>query len=146
MLGKGAALGPLDIQLGDMSALTFVQIVEELGEQASPVLRAQARQAELILKDWADKVCKAINRSHKGLMGWRGCELADTLTSGDMYHSQPINFSTAKRLHMRVSAEVPKSVYALLNVRLDQLRRLRELQDQVLIEKTAPPTSAARTR
>jgi len=144
-LGKGAALGPLDIQLGGTSALYFVQIVKELGENASPVLRAQARQAELILKDWADKVCKAINRTHKGFMGWRGCELANTLTSGDMYHGQSINFSTAKRLHMRVSAKVPKSVYGLLNVRLDQLRRLRELQDQVLIEKTAPPNSASKT-
>jgi hypothetical protein len=137
-LGKGAALGPLDLQYGNMRARDVVQIAEELGEEAPPEWRAAARDAKRALGDWTKEVCERINRHHKGIFGWRGCALANALTNGEMYHGQAINFALAKRLHMRVSTKVPKSAYVLVSVRLEQLRRLRELESQInLVEKAS---------
>jgi len=137
-LGKGAALGPVDIQFRGRPARDIVQIADELGDHAPPALRADAREARRMLADWSQKVCKATNRRHKGFAGWRGCELAGLLTNGSLSHSQSISYAMARRLHMHVSRKVPKSAYALLSARLEMLRRLRELQEQVLIEKVGP--------
>jgi len=137
-MGKGAALGPIDVQFAGRPAHDIIRIVEELGNDASAEWRSLAKNAKRVLKDWSSDVCKLINKSHKGWFGRRGCALAVTLTSGEMYHGRSINFSEAKKLHINVSDDFAKSVFALLNVRLEQLRRLRELEAQInLVEKHA---------
>lgn len=134
-MARGAALGPLDIQIRGPSfsgsARHIIEIAEKLGDDADIELQVAAKEAKLTLENHAKNVCAVMNRAHKGLFGWRGCELANTLTKGDMQHSEAINFAMAKRLHMRVARDIPKAVYALISVRLAQLRRLRELQKQV---------------
>ena len=128
VMGRAAELGPIDLKLGDWSARDLVRTAEELGESASEELRLLAKNATKALKDETRRVCRLINRAHKGLLGWRRCALAKALTSGDMPHEQGIQFRLAKKLHMNVRQGVPKSLYAILNLRREQLVRLREIQ------------------
>jgi membrane-bound ClpP family serine protease len=131
-LARGAALGPLDLQMRtadyQVSARHLIEIAEQLGDDADVGLKIAAREARLALDSHAKDVCAVVNRAHKGFMGRRGCDLANKLTKGDMLHSRGINLSVAKKLRVNVTPDMPKSVYALINTRLTQLRRLRELQ------------------
>lgn len=127
-MGRGAELGPFDLLFNGRPARDLIRLAEELGDKAPPGLRLDAIEATRALKEEARKVCKVINRTHKGFLGWRGCELANKLTSGDFPHSFGISFKQARKLHMNVRKSVPKSVYVLLNARMEQLARLRELQ------------------
>ncbi|MDE2133009.1 MAG: hypothetical protein KGJ49_00235 [Alphaproteobacteria bacterium] len=137
-MGKVAALGPVDLQIGGWSAREIVKLVKELGDEAAPELKLIARDAEKALKDETKKINRLINRRHKGFLGWRGSFLAKALTSGDMHHGETISLKDAKRLHIRVKQNVPKSVYGLISLRLEQLRRLRELEAQgVLVQLPA---------
>lgn len=137
-MGKVAALGPTDLQIGGWSAREIVKVVNELGDEAAPGDKLLAREAEKALKDETKKINRLINRRHKGFLGWRGSFLAKALTSGDMHHGETISFKDAKKLHIRVTQNIPKSVYGLISLRLGQLRRLRELEAQgVLVQRPA---------
>jgi len=126
-LAKDAALGPIDLRLGYGSARDIMKIAEELGDGAPPEIRLAALEAKKELRDEVKKACELISPAHKGFLGWRGCTLAKTLTSGEMPHGRLIDYREAKRLGINVYSRMPKSIYELISIRSMQLKRLREL-------------------
>ncbi len=130
-LGKGATLGPMDIQMNGIPARDFIRLAEELGENADPGLRLLAMQASRALRDETKRVCALINRRHKGWFGLRGCALAQKLTEGDMYHGEPIRYKKARRLGVKAERRVPDMLYPFISTRREQLKALRQLDAQI---------------
>lgn len=145
VMGQGAALGPIDLQYNGRPIHDLIRIADELGDNAPAGLRLDAIDAKRWAKEQTKKACDAINRAHKGLLGWRGCELARKLTSGDIPHGQGISLKQARKLHIKARKGVPKSVYALLSARMEQLARLRELQ-RTKVEQTGEKSAAIEQR
>ena len=131
ILGRGAGLSPVDMQLAGWPARDWIQLAKERGDKASEEVLMLAKTAERLLKDETRKVCELINRRHKGWFGWRGCSLARELTSGDRFHGEIIRYSQAKRLGINASNRLPRILYEFISMRREQLRLLRELEEQI---------------
>lgn len=141
--GKAAVLGPTDLIIGGVPARDWVTLAEELGENAPADVRILARDAKRALRGETQRMCKLINRRHKGFLGFRGCDLARFLNEGDLHHGTAIGLKKARELHIRTSAKMPASISALVALRLEQLRRFRELELQItLVEKSAAGVSS----
>ncbi len=138
-MGKGAVLSPVDLQIWPYgSARELVQLARKMGDDAPPDIALAAKEAEKRLQDETTKIDALINWRHKGFFGWRGNSLATALTSGEVSHSESIGYKKARKLHISACLDVPKSVFGLITLRLEQLRRLRELEGQInLIERPA---------
>lgn len=75
-MGGDAELGPIDLRYGPWSARDLVRIADELGEEAPADLQLVAHEAANALEGETDRVCKLINRRHKGgsageVVSWR---------------------------------------------------------------------------
>ena len=124
-LGKGASLGPLDMQSYGVRARDIVQTAEELGDNESEELRLAAKDAARALKEEVNRVCTRINPRHKGWFGLAGCTLAENLTLGESPHWEPIRYREAKRLGINVSKKLPDLLYGCVTRRRAQLRQLQ---------------------
>jgi hypothetical protein len=131
--GAGANLGPYDLFFNGVSARDLVHMAKRLGERAPLGLQIEAQAAEKALTDEARKTCARISRAHKGIFGWRGCSLAEKLTRGDLYHGERILFRQAQRLGIKAQQGIPKSLYSFISERREQLRKLRELEEQLTL-------------
>ncbi|AEA34197.1 SDH family Clp fold serine proteinase [Hippea maritima] len=110
-----AVLGPVDPQLGNEPAASIVKIKE--------LKDAKDISDETLVK--IDISQKALNQMHntvKSLLLKKGYNeesanrIASELSSGKWTHDYPITVEQAKKLGLKISTDVPKEVYALMEL------------------------------
>ena len=121
IMGEHAVLGPVDPQLGEYPAASIIRAIED-----KPI--AQVDDRTLILADVAKKAIFQLRESVKELLEGRypqekAEELARLLSEGTWTHDYPITFEEAKRLGLRVSADIPQEIYQLMSLYPQPVRR-----------------------
>ncbi len=114
VMGENAVLGPIDPQLGQYPAASILKVVER-----KPM--AEIDDQTLILADVAEKAIRQVERSVCELLRERmpeekAKELAHTLAGGTWTHDYPITVSEAKALGLPVSTDMPREVFALMQL------------------------------
>ncbi|ASI99223.1 SDH family Clp fold serine proteinase [Thermococcus celer] len=109
-----AVLGPVDPQLGQYPGPSIVRAVERKGVD-------KVDDQTLILADVAEKAIRQVRDFIYGILKDRygdekAKELAQILTEGRWTHDYPITYEHARELGLHVSTDVPKEVYALMEL------------------------------
>ncbi len=109
-----AVLGPVDPQLGQMPAASFVKVVEE-----KPIEHVD--DETLVMADMGRKAISQLQETILELIGDRYPEdkarrIAETLSEGRWTHDYPITPEHARQLGLPVTDNVPKEVYKLMDL------------------------------
>ncbi len=110
-----AVLGPVDPQLGQEPAASIVRI-KELKETKD------IDDQTLIKIDMSEKALKQMFETLTGILKKKGYSeedskrIASELSSGKWTHDFPITVEHAKKLGLKVTTEVPRDVYALMEL------------------------------
>ncbi len=109
-----AVLGPLDPQLGQMSAVSILNVVQKkpISEIDDNTL-ILADQAEKAIKQMRETIIEIVSRSHPQE---KALEIADILVSGKWTHDYPISVEEAKSIGLPVSTNMPKEIMLLMNL------------------------------
>ncbi len=115
VMDENAVLGPVDPQLGQYPAASIVKITEEKDknkiDDETLILADVSQKALKQTKAFVKKVLLAKNYSKEDAE-----RLSQTLTEGRWTHDYPITYEEAKELGLRVSIDVPKEIYALMDL------------------------------
>ncbi len=113
-----AVLGPVDPQLsegqGAVPAASIVKVVEEKGKE-------NVEDDTLIKADVAKKALEQVKNIVYNLLEGKldeekRKEIADRLSQGYYTHDYPITVEEARAMGLKVSTDVPKEVYDLMNL------------------------------
>lgn len=142
VLGKHAFLGPTDLQLYGIPAHDIGELESERGiDSLSEELALAAIRARRIVPRDIETVCRLINPAHKKWLERifpRRCDLARMLSSGEMDHMERITYKRARDLGMNVGKRMPSDVYELVRARRAQMKKLRELEPDLVIHSAMP--------
>ncbi len=113
MMDANAVLGPVDPQIGDMPASSIVSVLKV----KKP---AQIRDETLILADIAQKARAqvaifVVQLLLKHMPEKKAVELATVLSEGRWTHDFPITVQAARQLGLKVSTDMPRKVYELMD-------------------------------
>jgi len=115
VMDENAVLGPVDPQLGQYPAASIVKVTEEKDknkvDDETLILADVSKKALKQTKAFVKKVLLAKNYSEEDAE-----RLSQTLTEGRWTHDYPITYEEAKELGLRVSTDVPKEIYALMDL------------------------------
>ena len=114
VMDANAVLGPVDPQIGDMPAASIVKAVEIKGPR-------RVSDEILILADIAQKarvqvVSFVIQVLLKHMPEKQAVQVATVLTEGRWTHDFPITVQAARVLGLKVSTEMPRTVYDLMDL------------------------------
>ncbi|ADU97294.1 SDH family Clp fold serine proteinase [Thermovibrio ammonificans] len=118
VMDPNAVLGPLDPQIGQFPAPSIVKAVREKLQQE----KGSVKEESLILADVAEKALFQMKQTIERILASKGHspekarEIADLLTSGYWTHDYPLTVEVLKELGLKVSTEVPKEVYDLMEL------------------------------
>ena len=109
-----AVLGPVDPQLGQMPAASFLRVVEQ-----KPI--EQVDDETLVMADMGRKAISQLQETILELLGDRYPEdearrMAETLSEGRWTHDYPITPEHARQLGLPVTDNVPAEVYRLMEL------------------------------
>jgi ClpP class serine protease len=116
VMDPNAVLGPVDPQLGGMPAASIIRVtelkpVERTGDQTL-ILADMARKAQTQVRDIVQELL-----TEGGQMGTdKAAEVARTMTEGRWTHDFPITVRTGRSLGFRISTDMPRSVYAIMEL------------------------------
>jgi ClpP class serine protease len=114
VMDANAVLGPVDPQIGDMPAASIVRAVEIKGAQ-------RVGDEILILADMAQKarvqvaafVAQVLS---KHMPEKQSLQVATVLTEGRWTHDFPITVQGARQLGLKISTDMPRTVYDLMDL------------------------------
>jgi ClpP class serine protease len=114
VMDPNAVLGPVDPQIGDMPAASIVKVVELKGPQ-------RVADELLILADIAQKARLQVLAFVTQVLGKhmddkRSLQVATVLTEGRWTHDFPITVQAARALGLKVSTNMPRAVYELMDL------------------------------
>ncbi len=114
VMDANAVLGPVDPQIGDMPAASIVKAVEIKGPR-------RVSDEILILADIAQKARVQVASFVmqvllKQMPEKQAVQVATVLTEGRWTHDFPITVQAARVLGLKVSTEMPRSVYDLMDL------------------------------
>ena len=116
VMDPNAVLGPVDPQIGGAPAASIIKVVEQ-----KPVERIADQT--LILADMSRKALAQVQAFVTELLSESGqmpkekvAETAKTLTDGRWTHDFPITAKAARELGLKVNTNMPKEVYALMDL------------------------------
>ncbi len=114
VMDANAVLGPVDPQIGDMPAASIVKAVEIKGPRS-------VSDEVLILADIAQKArvqvaSFVIQVLLKHMPEKQALQVAAVLTEGRWTHDFPITVQAARQLGLKVSTEMPRTVYDLMEL------------------------------
>jgi len=114
VMDANAVLGPVDPQLGDMPAASIVRVVEIKGPQ-------RVGDEFLMLADMAQKARIQVATFVAQVLGKhldekKSIQVATILTEGRWTHDYPITVQAARQLGLKVSTDMPLTVYALMEL------------------------------
>jgi ClpP class serine protease len=113
VMDANAVLGPVDPQIGDMPAASIVKAVEIKGPQ-------RVADEVLILADVAQKarvqvLAFVVQVLLKHMPEKQAVQVATVLTEGRWTHDFPITVQAARQLGLKVSTDMPLTVYELMD-------------------------------
>jgi ClpP class serine protease len=116
VLDPNAVLGPVDPQLGSSPAASILKVIEQkpierISDQ-TVILADLARKAQAQVQAFVSELLQESGQMPKEKVA----ETAKALTDGRWTHDFPINVKLARELGLKVSTEMPKSVYALMDL------------------------------
>src|SRR6266513_230440 len=114
VMDANAVLGPVDPQIGDMPAASIVKVVEITGPR-------HVSDEILILADMAQKAriqvaSFVVQVLSKHMPEKPAVQLATILSEGRWTHDFPITVQAARQLGLKVSTDMPRSVYDLMDL------------------------------
>jgi ClpP class serine protease len=114
VMDPNAVLGPVDPQIGDMPAASIIKAVEIKGAQ-------RVSDEILILADIAMKARGQVgsfvaNVLVKHMPEKQALQVATVLTEGRWTHDFPITVEMARSLGLKVSTDMPRKVYDLMDL------------------------------
>jgi len=114
VMDANAVLGPVDPQIGDMPAASIVKAVQIKGPQ-------RVSDEMLVLADIAQKArvqvaSFVIQVLLKHMPEKQALQVAAVLTEGRWTHDFPITVQAARQLGLKVSTEMPRAVYDLMEL------------------------------
>src|SRR5216684_2830137 len=114
VMDANAVLGPVDPQIGDMPAASIVKAVEIKGPRG-------VSDEVLILADIAQKARIQVatfvaNVLMKHMPEKQSYQVATVLTEGRWTHDFPITVQAARQLGLKVSTEMPLSIYEMMEL------------------------------
>jgi len=118
VMDPNAVLGPLDPQLGQFPAPSIVRAVREKLQHD----RTSVKDETLILADVAEKALFQMKETIERILKLKGHDeekakkVADLLTSGYWTHDYPLTVEVVESLGLKVSTDVPKEVYDLMEL------------------------------
>ena len=118
IMDPNAVLGPLDPQLGQFPAPSIVRAVREKLQHD----RTSVKDETLILADVAEKALFQMRETIERILKLKGHDtekakkIADLLTSGYWTHDYPLTVEVVESLGLKVSTDVPKEVYDLMEL------------------------------
>jgi ClpP class serine protease len=116
VMDPNAVLGPVDPQIGGMPAASIVRVteikpVERTSDQVL-ILADMSRKAQTQVRDIVAELL-----SESGQMGAdRAAEVAKVMTEGRWTHDFPITVRTARGLGFKVSTDMPRPVYGIMEL------------------------------
>jgi ClpP class serine protease len=116
VMDPNAVLGPVDPQIGGMPAASIVRVteikpVERTSDQVL-ILADMSRKAQAQVRDIVAELL-----SESGQMGAdRAAEVAKVMTEGRWTHDFPISVRTARGLGFKVSTDMPRPVYGIMEL------------------------------
>ncbi|MBI3911856.1 MAG: hypothetical protein HY320_13115 [Armatimonadetes bacterium] len=113
VMDENAVLGPVDPQVGEYPAVSILAATS----QPNP----NRDDRTLILADVAAKAIRQVRETVAGLVRGRYPDevaerIVETLTEGRWTHDYPIDVQQAREMGLRVSTEIPVSVYDLMQL------------------------------
>ncbi len=115
VMDENAVLGPVDPQLGNYPAASIIKVTEEKDknkiDDETLILADMSKKAMKQVKAFVKKVLLAKKYSEEDAE-----RIAQTLSEGRWTHDYPITFEEAKELGLRVSKDMSKEIYALMNL------------------------------
>jgi ClpP class serine protease len=120
VLDPNAVLGPVDPQIGEYPAASILRAVQ----QPNP----NRDDRTLILADIAEKALRQVKATVLGLIGDRmpaehAEQVADVLTQGYWTHDYPIDAEQARAMGLKVSTDMPREVYELMQLYPQPMQR-----------------------
>lgn len=114
VMDPNAVLGPVDPQIGDMPAASIVKAVEIKGPKAVGddvlILADIAQKARVQVATFVAQVLR------KHMPDKQSVETATVLTEGRWTHDFPITVDLARKLGLKVSTDMPRLVYDLMEL------------------------------
>jgi len=139
VMDANAVLGPVDPQLGDMPAASIVKVVEIKGPQHVGdeflMLADMAHKARIQVATFVAQVLT------KQMPEKQSLQVATTLTEGRWTHDFPITVQAARQLGLKVSTDMPLTVYELMDF-YPQGGGIRPSVWYVPLRRTAPASGA----
>jgi len=139
VMDANAVLGPVDPQLGDMPAASIVKVVEIKGPQHVGdeflMLADMAHKARIQVATFVAQVLM------KQMPEKQSLQVATTLTEGRWTHDFPITVQAARQLGLKVSTDMPLTVYELMDF-YPQGGGIRPSVWYVPLRRTAPASGA----
>ena len=113
VMDANAVLGPVDPQLGDMPAASIIKVVETKGPQHVGdeflMLADMAQKARIQVASFVAQVLM------KHMPEKQSLQVATILTEGRWTHDFPITVQAARQLGLKVSTEMPLTIYELMD-------------------------------
>ncbi|HXY37866.1 MAG TPA: ATP-dependent Clp protease proteolytic subunit [Planctomycetaceae bacterium] len=114
VMDPNAVLGPVDPQLGQLPAASIVKVVETKKPE-------HVHDLTLLLADMASKSRAQVNSFVAELLlkhrtKEEATQLAKTLSEGRWTHDYPITVQMAREFGIKVSTEMPRTVYDLMDL------------------------------
>jgi ClpP class serine protease len=114
VMDANAVLGPVDPQIGDMPAASIVKVVEVKGPKNVAdellILADMAQKARVQVATFVAQVLQ------KQMPDKQALQVATVLTEGRWTHDYPITVQAARQLGLKVSTEMPLSIYELMEL------------------------------
>jgi ClpP class serine protease len=112
VMDANAVLGPVDPQIGDMSAASIVKLLEskkpsQVRDESMLVLADIAAKSRIQVASFVDEL--PLKRLPKD----QAAKLATILTEGRWTHDFPITVPLARELGLPISTDMPRIVYQL---------------------------------
>jgi len=135
VMDANAVLGPVDPQLGDMPAASIIKVVETKGPQHVGdeflMLADMAQKARIQVASFVAQVLM------KQMPEKQSLQVATILTEGRWTHDFPITVQAARQLGLKVSTEMPLTMYELMDL-YPQGGGIRPSVWYVPLRRTAP--------
>jgi len=116
VMDPNAVLGPVDPQLGSSPAASIIKVMEQkpierISDQ-TVILADMARKAQAQVYTFVNELLQGSGQMPTD----KAAETAKALTEGRWTHDFPINVKLARELGLKVSTDMPKSVYELMEL------------------------------
>lgn len=114
VMSEHAVLGPLDPQLGQMPAVSVLNVIQKKPiHEIDDNTLILADQAEKALRQMKETIVEIVSRSHPPE---KAKEIAEKLVSGKWTHDYPISAEEGKEMGLPISTDIPKEIMLLMNL------------------------------